>query len=110
MVRRVFLILLCCSLYGSTQSKRPFTFEDMMQLMRIGEPTVSPDGRWVGLAAVDVALNENTRKPHLWIVPIAGGESRRLTPASGTGEDRMRFAPDGKRILFESSRGGGSEI
>ncbi len=109
MLRRIFPFLLCCSLFGFAQSKRPFTFEDMMQLKRIGEPSVSPDGKWVGFAAVDVNLEENTRKPHLWIVPIAGGEARRLMPA-GTGEDRGRFSPDGKRILFESSRDGGSQI
>ena len=92
------------------QSKHPFTFEDMMQLKRIGEPMVSPDGKWVAFSAVDVNLDENTRKPHLWIVAVNGGEARRLTPATGTGEDRVRFSPDGKRVLFESSRDGASQI
>jgi dipeptidyl aminopeptidase/acylaminoacyl peptidase len=110
MLRRIFLMLFCCSLCGFAQSKRPFTFEDMMQLKRIGEPTVSPDGKWVGFSAVDVSLDGNTKTPHLWIVPIAGGEARRLTPATGAGEDRVRFSPDGKRVLFESSRDGGSQI
>ena len=101
MLRRLFFLLICCSLCGFAQTKRPFTFEDMMQLKRIGEPIVSPDGKWVAFSAVDVDLEKNTKTPHLWIVPIAGGDSRRLTPADGAGEDRVRFAPDGKRILFE---------
>jgi Tol biopolymer transport system component len=110
MLHRTALFLLLCSLCGSAQSKHPFTFEDMMQLKRIGEPAVSPDSRWVAFSAVDVNLDENTRKPHLWIVPVSGGEARRLTPATGTGEDRVRFSPDGKRVLFESSREGDSQI
>ncbi|MDR3747899.1 MAG: S9 family peptidase [Acidobacteriota bacterium] len=110
MVRRILLVLLCFSLCGLAQSKRPFTFEDMMQLKRVGEPTVSPDSRWVGFSAVDVNLEENTRKTHLWIVPLGGGEARRLTPATGAGEDRIRFAPDGKRILFEANRDGATQI
>ena len=110
MLRRLFFLLICCSLLGFAQTKRPFTFEDMMQLKRIGEPIVSPDGKWVAFSAVDVNLEQNTKTPHLWIVPIAGGDSRRLTPADGKGEDRIRFAPDGKRILFESSRDGESQI
>jgi dipeptidyl aminopeptidase/acylaminoacyl peptidase len=104
------LFLLCSSLGGLAQSKRPFTFEDMMQLKRIGEPTVSPDGKWVAFSAVDVTLEANSKTTHLWIVPIAGGDAKRLTPESGSGEDRIRFAPDGKRVMFESSRDGGSQI
>ena len=95
MLRRLVLFLLCCSLTGFAQTKRPFTFEDMMQLKRIGEPIVSPDGKWVAFSAVDVSLDANTKTPHLWIVPIAGGDAKRLTPESGSGEDRIRFAPDG---------------
>ncbi|MGA7461664.1 MAG: S9 family peptidase, partial [Candidatus Korobacteraceae bacterium] len=110
MLRRLFFLLMSCSLLGFAQTKRPFTFEDMMQLKRIGEPIVSPDGKWVAFSAVEVDLEKNTKTPHVWIVPIGGGDSRRLTPADGKGEDRIRFSPDGKRILFESSRDGESQI
>jgi len=110
MLRRLALFLFCCSLAGFAQAKRPFTFEDMMQLKRIGEPSVSPDGKWVAFSAVDVNLEANTKTPHLWIVPISGGDAKRLTPESGSGEDRIRFAPDGKRVLFESAKDGGSQI
>jgi len=110
MLRRIFLLLICCSLGGFAQSKHPFTFEDMMQLKRIGEPIVSPDNKWVAFRAVDVNLDANTKTSHLWIVPVSGGEARRLTPADGKGEDRLRFSPDGERILFESSRDGESQI
>ncbi len=94
---------------AGVEGKRPFTFEDMMALKRVGEPVVSPDGKWAAFSAVDVNLAENTRKPHLWIVPLAGGESRVLL-SSPAGEDRVRFAPDGRRILFVSSRDGGSQV
>ena len=117
MLRRIVLFLICCSLVltccslaGFAQTKHPFTFEDMMQLKRVGEPVVSPDSKWVAFSAVDVNLDENTRKPHLWIVAVSGGEARRLTPVSGPGEDRIRFAPDGKHVLFESSKDGASQI
>ena len=112
MLRRIFvaLFLLSLSIAALAQTKRPFTFDDMMQLKRVGEPIVSPDSKWVAFSAVDVSLEANTRTPHLWIVPAAGGESKRLTPATGPGEDRPRFSPDGKRLIFESSKDGGSQI
>ena len=108
MLRRVVFILFGLSVLAAAQAKHPFTFEDMMQLKRVGEPTVSPDSKWVAFSAVDVSLDANTKTPHLWIVPVAGGEAKRLTPATGAGEDRARFSPDGKRMIFESSRDGGS--
>ena len=110
MLRRILFFLLVVSLYGSAQGKHSFTFEDMMQLKRVGEPAVSPDSKWVAFGAADVNLDANTKTPHLWIVPVSGGESKRLTPASGAGEDRVRFSADGKHVIFESSREGGSQI
>ena len=112
MLRRIFVavFLLSLSIAAVAQNKHPFTFDDMMQLKRVGEPVVSPDSKWVAFSAVDVSLDANTRTPHLWIVPVAGGEARRLTPATGPGEDRPRFSPDGKSLIFESSKDGGSQI
>src|SRR5271165_2701317 len=110
MLRRILFFLLVFSLFSQAQAKHPFTFEDMMQLKRVGEPSVSPDSKWVAFSAVDVSLDANTKTPHLWIVPVAGGEAKRLTPATGAGEDRPRFSPDGKRLIFESSQDGGWQI
>jgi dipeptidyl aminopeptidase/acylaminoacyl peptidase len=94
---------------AQTAAKRPLTFEDMMKLKRIGDFTVSPDGKWVTFTAVDVSLADNAKTPHLWIVPVAGGQERQLT--SGKGEDRLRFAPDGRSVLFTTStKSGESQI
>jgi dipeptidyl aminopeptidase/acylaminoacyl peptidase len=108
MLRRFALFLLALSCLAHAQTKHPFTFEDMMQLKRVGEPIVSPDSKWVAFSAIDVSLDANTKTPHLWIVPVSGGEAKRLTPADGAGEDRPRFSPDGKRVIFESPRNGSS--
>jgi len=91
------------------QARRPMTFEDLMKMRRLGDIAVSPDGRWVMFSVTDVDLGKNTRTSHLWIGPTAGGEERALT-ASLAGESRGRFSPDGKRILFESTRDGGQQI
>jgi len=85
----------------SASAKRPFTFEDMMKLKRVGAPVPSPDGKWVLFDAEDVDLEANTKISHLWIVPAAGGESRRLNPTPNH-EERPRFSPDGKRLIWTS--------
>jgi dipeptidyl aminopeptidase/acylaminoacyl peptidase len=108
MLRRIALFVLAFSFFAHAQAKHPFTFEDMMQLKRVGEPTVSPDSKWVAFTTVDVSLDDNTKTPHLWIIPVAGGDAKRLTPVTGSGEDRARFSPDGTRLIFESARDGGA--
>src|ERR1700675_4013810 len=76
---------------GTPGAKRPFTFEDMMKLKRIGAPVPSPDGKWVVFDAVDVDLEANTKISHLWIVPAGGGEARRLNQTPNH-EERPRFS------------------
>src|SRR5713101_6080946 len=106
------------------QTKHPFTFEDMMALKRVEEPVPSPDGKWVLFAAVDVDLKANTKTPHVWVVPLGptqengvphpspqgrvGGAEREIV--SDQDADRPRWAPDGKRFAFISTKEGGSQI
>src|SRR5207302_5232441 len=87
--------------FAQTTAKRPFTFEDMMKLKRVDEPVPSPDGKWVVFSATDVDLEANTKIPHLWIVPASGGESKRLSETPNH-EERPRFSPDGKRLIWTS--------
>jgi dipeptidyl aminopeptidase/acylaminoacyl peptidase len=108
---RRLLILLFTLLYVApvfSQGKRPFTFEDMMKLKRVGEPVPSPDGKWVLFSVVDVSLEANSKIPHVWVVPTAGGEAREIIFTQSS--DRPRWAPDGKRFAFVSSKEGGSQI
>jgi dipeptidyl aminopeptidase/acylaminoacyl peptidase len=86
---------------ATTNAKRPFTFEDMMKLKRVGAAVPSPDGKWVVFDAVEVDLEANTRISHLWIVPAGGGEARRLNQTPNH-EERPRFSPDGKRLIWTS--------
>jgi dipeptidyl aminopeptidase/acylaminoacyl peptidase len=89
--------------------KRPMTFEDLQKMRRLGDIAVSPDGKWVLFTATDVDLAKNSKTPHLWIVPVAGGEEKALT-ASSAGESRGRFSPDGKQISFLTARDGTQQI
>jgi dipeptidyl aminopeptidase/acylaminoacyl peptidase len=96
------ILTFATSMLAQTPSqKRPFTFEDMMKLKRVGAPVPSPDGKWVVFDCIDVDLEANTRISHLWIVPANGGESRRLNQTPNH-EERPRFSPDGKRLAWTS--------
>jgi len=90
-------------------TKHSFTFEDMMKLKRLDEPVPSPDGKWVVFSATDVDLEANTKTSHLWIVPANGGESKRLNETPNH-EQRPRFSPDGKRLIWTSKATDPSQI
>src|SRR6266478_3871634 len=74
MHRLVLLLAFLFSLFfcipAFSQAKHPFTFEDMTNLKRVGEPVPSPDGKWVIFSVVDVDLASNKKTPHVWIVPL----------------------------------------
>ena len=81
----------------------------MMKLRRLADPQVSPDGSRVAFALTEVDLAGGKRNTDLWLVPVAGGEPRRITsnPAS---DSRPRWSPDGTRIAFLSARDGSSQV
>jgi dipeptidyl aminopeptidase/acylaminoacyl peptidase len=107
-LRFLVLLVLAFSFPALTQAKHPFTFEDMMKLKRVGEPEVSPDGKWVIFSVVDVDLEANTKTPHIWIVPTTGGQEKEIIADQDA--DRPRWAPDGKRFAFLSNKEGGSQV
>jgi dipeptidyl aminopeptidase/acylaminoacyl peptidase len=130
-MRRVFLLFLAFAAFASFlegQAKHPFTFEDMMKLKRVGDPQVSPDGKWVIFSVVDVDLDANTKTPHIWIAPLTtdhvgtaapGRPAEQSSASSVSAEriliadqdaDRPRWAPDGKRFAFLSTKEGGSQV
>jgi dipeptidyl aminopeptidase/acylaminoacyl peptidase len=85
------------------------TFEDMMQMNRLGDTAVSPDGKWLAYSVTTVNLEANTKTPEEWIQAIAGGEPQKLAVAQA-GDEGLQFAADGKRILFLSSRSGSQQV
>ena len=101
-------------------SKRPMTFEDMMQMKRLGETAVSADGRWLAYSVTTVDLEKNTKTPELWLQRIESASSgnglsnEKSAPfkiaVAQPGDSGPQFDPGGKRILFQSSREGGQQV
>jgi len=95
-------------------AKRPMTFEDMMQMKRLGDTAVSPDGKWLAYAVTTVDLVQNQKETELWLQKIDSPISENMAPfkiaVAQPGDSGVQFAPDSKRILFLSSREGGQQI
>jgi dipeptidyl aminopeptidase/acylaminoacyl peptidase len=94
---------------AAAASAATFTATEMMKLKRLADPQVSPDGTAVAYAQTDIDLEGGTRNSDLWLVPVAGGEPRRLT-SHPKSDSAPRFSPDGKRLAFLSTRAGGAQV
>ena len=91
--------------FGATA---PFTFDAMMQIARIDEPALSPDGKLVAFQVQTVDLPNNKKPVQIYIVSLDGGTPQKIT--SDGSNTRPRWSPDSKRIFFVSDRAGSSQI
>jgi dipeptidyl aminopeptidase/acylaminoacyl peptidase len=86
--------------------KQPFNAQAMMQLARISDPQLSPDGRSVAFAVQTIDVASNTRPKQIYVVALDGGAPRKIADAA----ERPRWSPDSRKIAFVSDRGGSSQI
>src|SRR5262249_50245391 len=110
-MRPAALLLSCAASLALSGTAAPATFyaREMMKLKRLADAQVSPDGRGVAYTATEVEMPSGARNAEIWVVPVTGGEPRRITndPKS---DSRPRWSPDGKTLGFLSSRDGASQV
>ena len=88
-----------------TSMRRPMTQDDVFDAAFVVGGVLSPDARravYVVSETVDVG-GEAQQCTSLWCVELAGGAPRRLTSARGS-DGNPRFTPDGRSVLFVSTR------
>ena len=87
--------------------KQPFTADALLQIQRIGDPQISPDGKTVAFSVATPDLNANKNLKTIWTVPLASGAApHKLADLA----ERPRWSPDGKRIFYMGMQGGVSQI
>jgi dipeptidyl aminopeptidase/acylaminoacyl peptidase len=90
--------------------KHSFSVHDMVRFERVGAPLPSPDGRWLLHTRQAWDPDANQKTTSLWLTSVDGEKHRRLTTAKGVADYSPVWAPDGRSILFLSSRDGGGKV
>lgn len=112
-MRRISLLLLCLIVAApaaaADQKPRPMKLDDLFRVKRVSDPQISPDGKQVVYVITQASVEDNKLTSTLWLSPTDKSAPRQLT--NTTKKDKHpRWSPDGKRILFESTRSGDSQL
>jgi Tol biopolymer transport system component len=82
-------------------TKRPMTLVDLLNIPRIGDPQLSPDGRALTFMLSTADWPANRRVAHLWRINTNGTGLRRLSNEPGP-PPSARWSPDSSSIAYLS--------
>lgn len=86
------------------QSPRAMTLVDLLNVPRLSDPQLSPDGRQVLYVLAEANWESNDRIAHIWRVDADGAGTIQMT-AGAEGESSPRWSPDGRTVAFLARRG-----
>ena len=76
----------------------PIEPEHVYELVKVGEPSISPDGAWLAYSRAAIDRKSMKERSQLMLASIPDGEHRALT--QGASDTAPRFSPDGSQIAF----------
>src|SRR2546430_8738667 len=79
--------------------KRAITIDDYLALKAVGDPQLSPDGRWVAYTMTEYSLKDNRGTTRIWLADVATGQTREVTAGAGSGPHPRR-GPAGQPLSF----------
>jgi dipeptidyl aminopeptidase/acylaminoacyl peptidase len=78
----------------------------------LGDPTAfafSPDGKEICFARNTDKMEATSTNNDLFLVPVSGGEAKRITGGNPGSDTTPRYSPDGRWIAYRSQARGGYE-
>ena len=114
MDRFFFTLLGLITILGMTATvataARPMQVDDLFKFLRVSDAQISPDGFWIAYVVTKVDLDANKSSSNLWLADVVGKNPPKRLTSTDKKDRHPRWSPDGKRILFESSRSGETQL
>lgn len=111
-VRTFIALLLACSPLAQATStraqnetkRRGITAEDYYSFEFLGDPQLSPDGKWVAYVVTTIDQRQNRRVSNIWLAATDGSRPPRQFTSSPQSSNSPRWSPDGRALAFLSAR------
>lgn len=75
------------------------TVEEILKIRRVGDPQLSPDGKWIAYTVSVPDVDANRSRTHIYRIPSTGGEPKQLTDGDSSAS-APRWSPDGRKIAY----------
>lgn len=111
-VRHLLFSAVAATSIGLTASAAPerLTPEKLLEMARVGEASLSPDGRMVVYQVSFPSLEANRSRSELFTLSLDGKTPRRQITDTPAGEYSPRWINGGTRIAYMSNEGGSMQL
>ncbi len=99
MNRIFFAILLVTFAFVGIRAQTPFSFNDMMNVKRVSDTQLSPDGKTIVFTIGVVNKQENRTLTQIYKVKLDGSDLKQLTKGEKSSSS-PRWSPDNKHIAY----------
>ena len=101
MKRILFSLLFAVCAASAAYPQLTFTINDLINVKRVADPQLSPDGRTVAFTIGIVNKDANKTLNQIYTMSIDGSSQQQITNGAGS-SGSPRWSPEGKRIACKS--------